>query len=98
MLQAVAALCPDGFTIDKNTFEPINDGFSVAVADTQNSFGNYGAAKVVAYAAKHQEISTHGGWYNGKNGQFYLDAVIINLRPYIAVALIICSYVSSISQ
>ena len=77
MLQAVAIACPDGFTVDKNTFEPITSGYSVAVADTQNSFGNYGAAKVVSYANKHNEIKALGGWYNSKNGQFYYDAVII---------------------
>jgi fructokinase len=77
MLQAVAIACPDGFTVDKNTFEPITSGYSVAVADTQNSFGNYGAAKVVSYANNHSEIKALGGWYNSKNGQFYYDAVII---------------------
>lgn len=77
MLQAVAIACPDGFTVDKNTFEPITSGYSVAVADTQNSFGNYGAAKVVSYASKHNEIKALGGWYNSKNGHFYYDAVII---------------------
>lgn len=77
MLQAVATMNPDGFTVDKNTFEPITSGYSVAVAETQNSFGNYGAAKVVSYANKHEEITALGGWYNSKNGQFYFDAVII---------------------
>ena len=77
LLQAVAIACPDGFTVDKNTFEPITSGFSVAVAETQNSFGNYGAAKVVSYASKHDEIKALGGWFNSKNGQFYYDAVII---------------------
>ena len=77
MLQAVATMSPDGFTVNKNTFEPITAGYSVAVAETQNSFGNYGAAKVVSYANKHQEINALGGWYNSKNGRFYFDAVII---------------------
>jgi hypothetical protein len=77
MLQAVATMSPDGFTVDKNTFEPITSGYSVAVKETQNSFGNYGAAKVVSYANKHEEITALGGWYNSKNGQFYFDAVII---------------------
>ena len=77
MIQAAAIASPEGFTIDKNTFEPITAGYSVAVKETQNSFGNYGAAKVVSYANKHEEITALGGWYNSKNGQFYFDAVII---------------------
>ena len=77
MLQAVATMNPDGFTVDKNTFEPITSGYSVAVAETQNSFDNAGCARVVAYAAKHQEINALGGWYNNKNNKFYYDSVII---------------------
>lgn len=77
MLQAVATMNPDGFTVNKNTFEPITSGYSVAVSETQNSFGNYGAAKVVSYANKHEEITALGGWYNSKNNKFYYDAVII---------------------
>lgn len=77
LLQSIAAMNPDGFTVDKNTLEPITTGFAVAVADTQNSFGNYGAAKVVTYANKHPEINALGGWRNSENGEFYYDAVII---------------------
>ena len=77
MLQAVATMNPDGFTVDKNTFEPITAGYSVAVAETQNSFDDSGCARVVAYAAKHKEVSALGGWYNNKNKKFYFDAVII---------------------
>ena len=87
MLQAVATICPDGFTIDKNTFLPISSGYSVAVKDTQNSFDNVGAARVVAYAAKHDEINALGGWYNSENGKFYFDAVIVceNLQDAIEI-------------
>ena len=77
MLQAVATMCPDGFTIDKNTFKPITSGYSVAVADTQNSFDNAGCARVVAYAAKHNEVNALGGWLNTENGKYYYDAVIV---------------------
>ena len=73
----VATINPDGFTIDKNTLEPITAGYSVAVEATQNSFGPQGAAKVCYYARKHQEITALGGWYNSKNDHFYFDAVII---------------------
>ena len=33
MLQTLGATFPDGFTVDKNTFQPITKGFSVAVAE-----------------------------------------------------------------
>ena len=77
MLQAVATMNPDGFTVNKNTLQPITKGFSVAVAETQNSFGNVGAARVTAYAKAHDEINAVGGWYNTENKQYYFDAVII---------------------
>ena len=77
MLQTVAIMSPEGFTVDKNTFEPITKGYSVAVKETQDSFGNYGAAKVVSYAEKHNEITALGGWLNSANNQYYYDAVII---------------------
>ena len=87
LLQAVATMNPDGFTVNKNTFEPITSGYSVAVAETQNSFGNYGAAKVVSYANKHEEINALGGWLNTENGKYYYDAVIVceNLNDAIAL-------------
>lgn len=77
LLQAVATMNPEGFTVNKETFEPITAGYSVAVKETQNSFGNHGAAKVVSYASKHNEITALGGWYNSEDGQYYYDAVII---------------------
>ena len=88
MLTSFAALNPDGFTINKETFEPITAGFSVAVAETQNSFNNEGAARVVAYAAKHKEINALGGWLNTENGKYYFDAVIVceNLQDALELA------------
>ena len=77
MLTAFAAACPQGFTIDSQTFAPIKSGYAVAVADTQNSFGNAGAARVVAYAAKHDNINALGGWFNSDNNQYYFEAVVI---------------------
>lgn len=77
MIQAAAIASPEGFTIDKNTFEPITAGYSVAVKETQNSFGNYGAAKVVSFAAKNDNINALGGWLNTDNNEFYYDAVIV---------------------
>jgi len=77
MLTSFAALSPEGFTINKETFEPILSGYSVAVKETQNSFGNYGAARVVAYANKHQEVTALGGWRDSETGLYYYDCVII---------------------
>ena len=77
MLQTLGATFPDGFTVDAKTFQPITKGFAVAVADTQNSFGNVGAAKVAAYVATHKNVNAVGGWYNQENKQYYFDAVII---------------------
>jgi len=77
MLQTVAATFPGGFTCDKVTFKPITTGYAVAVADTQNSFGNVGAAKVAAYVCSHNEINAVGGWFNSDNKQYYYDAVIV---------------------
>ena len=77
LLQSVATMSPDGFTVNKETFEPITAGYSVAVAETQNSFDNAGCARVVAYAAKHNEVNALGGWLNTENGKYYYDAVIV---------------------
>lgn len=77
LLQTVAAANLDGFTVDKNTFEPITNGFAVAVAETQNSFDLDGAKNVIKYAYIHPEVCALGGWYNSENGKFYYDAVII---------------------
>lgn len=77
LLQAVAIMSPDGFTVDSKTFEPITSGYAVAVEGTQNSFGNHGAAKVVSYAYKHREINAFGGWLNSDNNSYYYDAVIV---------------------
>ena len=77
MLQTLGATFTDGFTVDKNTFQPITTGYSVAVAATQNSFNNVGAARVAAYANTHAEINAVGGWYNSENDRYYFDAVIV---------------------
>ena len=73
----IATVNPDGFTVDKNTLQPITAGYSVAVKETQNSFGPAGAARVVYHARKNNNICALGGWYNSKNNEFYFDAVII---------------------
>ena len=83
----IAAINHDGFTVDKNTLEPITSGYSVAVDATQNSFGPQGAAKVVYYASRHQEINALGGWFNSRDNEYYFDAVIICKTLEEAIAL-----------
>ena len=87
MLQAIAIMNPGGFTVSSKDFAPVKSGFAVAVADTQNSFGNYGLAKVIAYVSKHPEINAVGGWFNKDNNQYYFDATIIVNDLSAAVAL-----------
>ena len=77
LLQSIAVMNPNGFTVNAKTMEPITTGYAVAVAGTQNSFGSYGAAKVVSYAYLHPEINAFGGWLNSENNMYYYDAVII---------------------
>ena len=76
-LQTIAVNNPAGYSVDVNTLQPIKEGFAVSVAETQNSFGSSGLAKVIVYVSRHPEINAFGGWYNKENNQFYFDATII---------------------
>ena len=76
-LQAIAANNPEGFTVNAQTLQPITAGYAIAIADTQNSFGNDGLKKVISYISKHANINAVGGWYNSENKQFYYDATIV---------------------
>lgn len=76
-LTAIAAANKEGYTVDAQTLEPVTTGYAVAVADTQDSFGPEGLAKVVRYLQDHPEVNAFGGWYNSENGQYYYDATII---------------------
>lgn len=76
-LTSIAELNPEGFTIDAQTLQPVTRGFAVAVADTQNSFGPEGLAKVVEYVSQHKRVNAFGGWYDSESGLYYYDATII---------------------
>ena len=67
----------DGFTVTASTLQPVTTGYSVAVADTQNSFGFDGLANVVKYVSDHPEVNAFGGWYNSENNMYYFDATVI---------------------
>lgn len=82
---AIAAMNPEGYTVDAATLQPIKSGYAVSLAVTQDSFGAEGLVHVVDVIEKMQnqgETSyfdglAFGGWYNAKNGRFYFDATVI---------------------
>lgn len=76
-LATIAINNKEGFTVNAATLQPVTNGYAVAVADTQNSFGLEGLANVVKYVSDHPEITAFGGWYNSKNNKFYFDATVI---------------------
>lgn len=45
---AIAALNPEGFTVNAANLQPVTTGFAVALKRTQNSFGNEGLEKVAS--------------------------------------------------
>lgn len=74
---AIAAINPDGFTVDAKTLQPITSGYAVAVAETQNSFGSAGLKNVINIVTSNPKINAFGGWYNNENKQFYWDGTMI---------------------
>ena len=76
-LTAIAMANKEGFTVDAANLQPIKSGYAVAVAETQNSFGIEGLAKVIKFVSEHPKINAFGGWYNSKNNMFYFDATVI---------------------
>lgn len=76
-LTAIAMANKEGFTVDAANLQPIKSGYAVAVAETQNSFGIEGLAKVIKFVSEHPKINAFGGWYNSKNNMFYYDATIV---------------------
>ena len=76
-LTSIAAGNKEGFTVSAATLRPVNAGYAVAVADTQNSFDLEGLVRVVEYVESHEDATAFGGWYNEENGKFYFDVTII---------------------
>lgn len=77
-LLAIATANPAGFTVDAATLEPVAHGYACAVADTQNSFGTAGLARVIDFVNAHPgTVSAFGGWLDDKTGLFYWDATAI---------------------
>ena len=84
-IAAIAAQNPEGYTVDAATLQPITSGYAVALAVTQDSFGDKGLEKVVDVIDKMQnqgEAScfdglAFGGWYDTKSGSYQYDATVI---------------------
>lgn len=76
-LAAVAALNPEGYTVDAATLQPVAKGYAVAFAATQNSFGAEGLARVVDFVANDEKANAFGGWLDTETGLYYYDAVAI---------------------
>ena len=81
---AIAAINPDGFTVNAATLQPVTSGYAVAMKRTQNSFGAEGLAKVANVIEELQasgnlngRILAFGGWYDSESGLFYYDATVI---------------------
>ena len=76
-LATIAANNKEGFTVNAATLQPVETGYAVAVAATQDSFGFEGLANVVKYVSEHPEVNAFGGWYNRDNNMYYYDATVI---------------------
>ena len=81
---AIAAINPDGFTVNAATLQPVTPGYAVALKRTQNSFGAEGLAKVANVIEELQasgnlngRILAFGGWYDSESGLYYYDATVI---------------------
>ena len=81
---AIAAMSPEGFTVDAANLQPVTTGFAVALKRTQNSFGAEGLAKVANVIEELQasgnlngRILAFGGWYDSESGSYYYDATVI---------------------
>ena len=76
LIAAIASMNVGGFTIDANTYAPIKDGYAVALAETQNSFGTKGLRHVLQ-SIEDGKANAIGGWYDDQTGLYYYDAVRI---------------------
>lgn len=81
---AIAAMSPEGFTVNAANLQPVTSGYAVALKRTQNSFDAEGLAKV-ANAIEELQASGNlngrtlafGGWYDSESGLYYYDATVI---------------------
>lgn len=81
---AIAAMSPEGFTVNAANLQPVTTGFAVALKQTQNSFGVEGLTKVANVIEELQASGNFngrtlafGGWYDSESGLYYYDATVI---------------------
>lgn len=81
---AIAAMSPEGFTVNAANLQPVTTGYVVALKCTQNSFGAEGLAKVANVIEELQASGNLsgrtlalGGWYDSESGLYYYDATVI---------------------
>lgn len=75
IIKSIAEQNPEGFTADLNGKLVAGVGYVVALAETQNSFGDLGLAKVCEIAKKRGTYI--GGWLEKNSGLYYFDASVI---------------------
>ena len=76
-LVEIALKKDEGFTVDKRTLKPIEKGYSVAIKETQNSFGFHGLLKAFIIGLNITIVDGIGGWFNKDDSEYYYDAVVI---------------------
>lgn len=81
---AIAAMSPEGFTVNAANLQPVFSGYTVALKRTQNSFGAEGLAKVANVIEELQASGNlsgrtlaFGGWHDSESGLYYYDATVI---------------------
>lgn len=81
---ALAALNPEGFTVNAANLQPVTTVYAVSLIQTQNSFGAEGLAKVANVIDELQASGNlngrtlaFGGWYDSESGLYYYDVTVI---------------------
>lgn len=73
---AIAAVNPEGFTVNSENMTPETAGYCVALAETQNSFNKKGLARVYDVISSGRANAV-GGWLDSESGLYYYDAVVV---------------------
>lgn len=73
---AIAAVNPEGFTVNSENMTPETAGYCVALAETQNSFSKEGLARVYD-VIRSGRANAVGGWLDSESGLYYYDAVVV---------------------
>jgi fructokinase len=74
-IKKIAAVNPEGFTVDLTSLKKVTGGISVAYLETQDSFDDEGLKRVLKHALIHEKKV--GGWLDDESGSFYYDSVRI---------------------